>query len=140
MHYLAQKTDKTSPLVIENEKRSELSTLSKCLVNGKISIRCTWNSSSIWLVSKFSGNQKVWFHAYDCTNSWLWYFRTPHWLGYFVLMQSLPTIHTFHQSVKQIHWYEAIFKIFGSASFEAIEVKGRSRLNFEVKVSCLAKI
>ena len=32
-----------------------------------------------------------------------------------------------------MHWCEANFKIFGSAGFEGIEVKGRLRLNFEVK-------
>jgi hypothetical protein len=31
--------------------------------------------------------------------------------------------------------FDAIFKIFGRAVFEAIEVKGRSMLNFEVTTS-----
>ena len=36
-----------------------------------------------------------------------------------------------HQSLEQMHWFEAIFEIFAHAIFEAIEVKGRSMLNFE---------
>jgi hypothetical protein len=39
-------------------------------------------------------------------------------------MQSLPMIHGSHQSLKETHWFEAIFKLFGSAVFEVIEVKG----------------
>ena len=34
-----------------------------------------------------------------------------------------------------MHWFEAIFKIFVRAVFEAIEVKERSMLNFEVTTS-----
>ena len=130
-----QKTNKTPPLVIENEKRSEWSTLgmhfhqslSAVMKHGNFFIWYvrTWHLSSIWLVPKFSDNQKVWFHPYNFRNNWLWYFSAPHWLGYFVLVRSLPSIHSFHQSLKQMHWFEAIFKMFGSAIFEAIEVKGR---------------
>ena len=50
---------------------------------------------------------------------------TPHCLGHLVLVRSLPTIHIFHQSLEQMHWFETIFEIQGRASFEAIEVKGQ---------------
>ena len=39
-------------------------------------------------------------------------------------MRLLPTIHTFHQSLEGMHWLEAIFKMFGSAFFEAFDVWG----------------
>ena len=42
-----------------------------------------------------------------------------------------PTIHSSHESLEQMHLFEATFKMFGTAVFETIEVKGRSRLNFE---------
>ena len=58
-------------------------------------------------------------------------FFTPHCWGLLVFLRSLPTIHSFHQSLEQMHWFEAIFEMFCSAVFEAIEVKGRSMLNFE---------
>ena len=41
------------------------------------------------------------------------------------------TIHSSHQSLEQMHWFEAIFGIWGRAVFETIEVKRRSILNFE---------
>ena len=53
---------------------------------------------------------------------------TPYCLGHLVLVQSLPTIYTFPQSMEQMHSFEASFKMFGRAIFEAIEVKGCSRL------------
>ena len=49
---------------------------------------------------------------------------TVHCWGHLVLVQSLPTIHGSHQSLKETHWFEAIFKNFGSAVFEVNEVKG----------------
>ena len=52
---------------------------------------------------------------------------TPHCSGHLFLVPSLTTIHTSHQSLEQMHWFEAIFKMFGRAVFEAIEVKGRVR-------------
>ena len=60
---------------------------------------------------------------------------TPHCLGHLVLVRSLPTIHISHQSLEQMHWFEVIFKMFCSAVFEAVEVKGQSRLNFEAATS-----
>ena len=48
-----------------------------------------------------------------------------------VFLRPLTKIHTFHQYLEDLEWFEAIFKIFVRAIFEAIEVKGRSRLNFE---------
>ena len=36
----------------------------------------------------------------------------------------LPNIHTSHQCLEDLHWFKAIFKTFGQAVFEAIEVKG----------------
>ena len=62
-------------------------------------------------------------------------YDAPHCLKHLFLVQSLPTIHTCYNSLEQINWFEAIFKMFCSAVFEAIEVKGRSRLNFEVATS-----
>ena len=53
----------------------------------------------------------------------------------FFFLQSLPTIHSSYQSLEQMHWFEAIFKIFAHAIFEAIEVEGRSLLNFEAAIS-----
>ena len=51
-----------------------------------------------------------------------------------VFLRPLPKIHTFHQYLEDLHWFDANFKKFGPAVFDAIEVKGRSMLNFEVKV------
>ena len=45
-------------------------------------------------------------------------------------LPSLPTIHSSHQSLEQMHCFEAIFE-----NFEAIEVKERLRLNFQVSTS-----
>ena len=47
-------------------------------------------------------------------------------------LQPLPKIHTSHQYLEDLHWFEAIYKIFVLPVFEAIEVKWRSMLNFEV--------
>ena len=47
-----------------------------------------------------------------------------HCWGRLVFLQPLPTIHSSHQSLEQMHWFEAIFKMFARAVFEAIEVKG----------------
>ena len=44
-------------------------------------------------------------------------------------------IHTSHQYWEGVNWFEVIFKMFGRAIFEAIEVKGRLRLNFEAATS-----
>ena len=44
-----------------------------------------------------------------------------------VFLRSLSKIHTFNQYLEDL-------QLFGRAVFEAIEVKGRSILNFEVKV------
>ena len=52
-------------------------------------------------------------------------------------MQPPPTIQTFYQYLDEMHWFEASFKMFGVAIFEAIEVKGRSMLNFEVMTSTI---
>ena len=60
---------------------------------------------------------------------------TPHCWGLLVFLRSLSTIHSSHQSLEQMHWFEAIFKMFGSAVFEAIEVKGHLRKNFEAAAS-----
>ena len=51
-----------------------------------------------------------------------WY--TPHCWGHLVLVQSLPTIHTSHQSVENLHFIESIFNMFWRAVFEVTEVKG----------------
>ena len=48
-----------------------------------------------------------------------------------VFLQSLPIIHTSHQYLENLHWFEAVFKIFA----RAIEVKGQSMLNFEAVTS-----
>ena len=55
--------------------------------------------------------------------------------GLLVFLRSLSTIHTPHQSLEQMHWFEAIFEIQERAVFEAIVVKGWSRLNFEAAKS-----
>ena len=60
---------------------------------------------------------------------------TPHCWERLCFLQSLPTIHSSHQSLEQMHWFEATFKMFESAVFEAIEVNGHSRLNFEAASS-----
>ena len=52
-------------------------------------------------------------------------------MRHLILVQFPPTIYTSHQCLEEMHWFQAIFKIFGLAVFEAIEVKGRSMLNFE---------
>ena len=44
-------------------------------------------------------------------------------------------LHTSHQSLEKMQFFEAIFEIFGWAIFEAIEVKGGSMLNFEAAIS-----
>jgi hypothetical protein len=49
--------------------------------------------------------------------------------------QPLPKIHTSYQYLEDLEWFEDIFKIFARAIFEAIEVKGPSRLNFEAATS-----
>ena len=56
-------------------------------------------------------------------------------LGTFGFLQPLPKIHTSYQYLEDLEWFEAIFKIFAWAVFEAIEVKGQSRLNFEAATS-----
>ena len=71
-------------------------------------------------------------HIYATTLIWL---LTPHCWGHLVLLQPPPTIQTFHQCLDEMQWFEAIFKMFGGAMFEAIEVKGCSMLNFEVMTS-----
>ena len=53
----------------------------------------------------------------------------------FGFLRSLPTIHSSHQSLEQMHWFEATFKMFGRAVFEAIEVKGCLRLNLRAATS-----
>ena len=40
---------------------------------------------------------------------------TPHCWGRLVFLWSLHTIHSSHQSLEQIHWFEATFKMFGRA-------------------------
>ena len=49
-------------------------------------------------------------------------------------LPTLSTIHSPHQSLEQIHRFEATFKMFGRTVFEAIEVKERTRLNFEAAI------
>ena len=61
--------------------------------------------------------------------------HTPHCWGLLGFLRSLPTIHSSHQSLQQMHWFEAFFKIFVCAVSKAIEVKGRSMLNFEAATS-----
>ena len=58
--------------------------------------------------------------------------HTPHCWGRLVFLRPLPEIHTSHQYLEDMHWFEAIFKNFGQAVFEAIKVKGCLMLNFEV--------
>ena len=53
----------------------------------------------------------------------------------FGFLQHLSEIHTSHQYLEDLHWFEAIFKISGQAIFEDIEVKGHFMLNFEVTTS-----
>ena len=52
-------------------------------------------------------------------------------------MRLLPTIHTFHQSLEEMHWFEAIFKMFGGAVFEVIEV-ATSKFNLERHLTSMA--
>ena len=42
---------------------------------------------------------------------------TPHCRGLLVFLRSLPTIHSSHQSLEPMHWFEAIFEMFYSAVF-----------------------
>ena len=56
---------------------------------------------------------------------------TPYYWGRLVFLRPLPKIHTSHQYLEDLKWFETIFKKFARAIFEAIEVKGWSRLNFE---------
>ena len=63
------------------------------------------------------------------------YFYTPHCWGRLVFLQPFPKIHTSHQYLEDLECFEAIFKIFACAVFEAIEVKGQSRLNFKAATS-----
>ena len=49
---------------------------------------------------------------------------TPHCWRHLVLVRSLPTSHIFHQSLEEMHWFKAIFKMLGRAVFEDIEVEG----------------
>ena len=53
---------------------------------------------------------------------------TPSCWGRLVFLRPLPEIHTSYQ---YLEWFEAVFKIFACAVFEAIEAKGQLRLNFE---------
>ena len=46
--------------------------------------------------------------------------HTRHCLGHLVLVQSLPTIHTSHQFLEQMHLFEAIFDIFVRAVFRPL--------------------
>ena len=48
--------------------------------------------------------------------------NTPHCWVLLVFLQPLPTIHSSHQSLEQMHWFEAIFKIFACAISEVAEV------------------
>jgi hypothetical protein len=45
-------------------------------------------------------------------------------------VQSPPSIHSYHQYLEEMRGFEAIFKMFGVAVFEAIEVKGQLMLSF----------
>ena len=56
----------------------------------------------------------------------------PHCWGHLFFLRPLPKMHTSHQYLEDLHWFEDIFKKNCPAVFEAIEVKGRSILNFEV--------
>ena len=58
-------------------------------------------------------------------------FNTPHYWGHLGFLQPLPKTHTSPQYLKDLHWFEAFFKNFAHAVFEAIEVKGWLRLNFD---------
>ena len=60
---------------------------------------------------------------------------TPHCWGRLVFFQPLSKIHASPQYLEDLEWFEAILKIFALAVFEVIEVKGRSRLNFEAATS-----
>jgi hypothetical protein len=55
-------------------------------------------------------------------------------------VQPLPTIHTSHKSLENLHRFETIFKIFARAVFEAIEVKRRLMLNFLISESLAANL
>jgi len=46
-----------------------------------------------------------------------------------------PKIRASHQYLKDLHWFEAIFKIFACAVFEAIKVKGLRSEVIEVATS-----
>ena len=50
-------------------------------------------------------------------------------------LQHLPKIHTSHQYLEDLHWFEAIFKNLACAVFEVIEVEWQSMLNFETATS-----
>jgi hypothetical protein len=79
--------------------------------------RALFFGPSLYYVCKWSG----WF--------------TPHCWGRLVFLRPLSKIHTSHQYLDDLHWFDAIFKIFVCAVFEAIDVKGWSRLNFEAATS-----
>ena len=61
--------------------------------------------------------------------------RTPPCWGHLVFLQPLPKIHTSHQYLEDLHWFEAIFKNFACAIFEVVEVEWWSLLNFEAATS-----
>ena len=56
---------------------------------------------------------------------------TPVWKKNLHQLQSLPKIY----NLEEMQWFEAIFKIFDRVVFEAVEVEGRSRMNFEITTS-----
>ena len=45
-----------------------------------------------------------------------------------VFLRLLLKIHSSHQYLEDLHWFEGVFKTFGRAVFEAIEVKGLSEM------------
>ena len=44
-------------------------------------------------------------------------YYTPHWWEHLVFVRPPPTIQTFHYYLDEMHWFEAIFEMFGVAVF-----------------------
>ena len=68
---------------------------------------------------------------------WIWSQNHQYCLGYnqgkiIVYQQNWTLV---FRLLEQMHWFQAIFETFGRAVFQAIEVKGQSRLNFEAATS-----
>ena len=103
---------------------------------------CLWNCS--WICSQNCREILWWLRNVIEIKSWLcscntrqynknyWLMRPLFKCWGHVFLRSLCTIHTSHQSLEEMHWFEAISEMFGPAVFEFVEVEWRLRLNFEI--------